>query len=262
MLIMIVVLAYKPALPIKEPPGVFMTRLIAPDDFPIHQSPPPVVPQRSTPLIQSIPSVPAPKTEDRSNELPQERMSEEAVPSTSLHSSPPAPAPSLPSQGSRGGLEGKNLIQKPAKPLYLPREKLFDRNVIGDLAKRESEREMSEREKMREKGRSLTFDTKDYKFLLYNKRLKERIENIWIYPREAATRGIYGDLVIRFTIKKNGTLGAVELIRTSGHQNLDDAAMKALRDGEPYWPLPDEWGMDAYSIVGHFVYTIYGYYVR
>ena len=125
-----------------------------------------------------------------------------------------------------------------------------------------NEREKSEREKRGVKKRSLTLNTKDYKFLIYNKRLKERIESIWIYPNEAASRGIYGDLVIRFTIKKNGTLGAVELMRTSGHQNLDTAAIKALKDGEPYWPLPDEWGMDAYTIVGHFVYTIYGYYLR
>ena len=262
MLLMIVFLAYKPALTIKEPGSVLITSLIAPDEFFMHQPPPPTLPQRSAPLIQSIPSVPAPKTEVRNNVLPEEGMSEEAVPSTSLPSPPPAPAPTSPSQGTRGSIEDKNLIQKPAKPQYIPREKLFDQNIIGDLAKRKSEREESEREKMQGKGRSLTFDTKDYKFLLYNARLKERIESIWIYPREAAARGIYGDLVIRFTIKKNGTLGAVELIRTSGHQNLDDAAMKALRDGEPYWPLPDEWGMDAYSIVGHFVYTIYGYYLR
>jgi protein TonB len=261
-LLIIVVIAYKPALPIKEPPGVFITRLIAPDDFPIHHAPPPSLPQRSAPLKQNIPSVPTPKTEKRSNVIPEKGMGEEAVPSPSLPPAPPVPSPSSPSQGRIGTLEGENTIQKPAKPQYLPREKLFDRNIIGDLAKRDIEREKNEREKMQGKGRSLTFDTKDYKFLLYNERLKERIESIWIYPHDAATRGIYGDLIIRFTIKKNGTLGAIELVRTSGHQNLDEAAMKALKDGEPYWPLPEEWGMDAYTIVGHFVYTIYGYYIR
>jgi protein TonB len=262
MLLMIVVLAYKPALTMKEPGGVLITSLITPDEFFMHKPSPPALPQRSAPLIQSSPSMPVPKTEDRNDVLPEEGMSEEVVSSTSLPSHPPAPAPSSPSQGSTGSLKDTNLSPKSSKPKYLPREKLFDRNIIGDLAKRDSEREKSESEKMRGEGRSLTFDTKDYKFLLYNARLKERIESIWIYPHEAAARGIYGDLIIRFTIKKNGTLGAVELIRTSGHQNLDDAAMRALRDGEPYWPLPDEWGMDAYSIVGHFVYTIYGYYLR
>ena len=189
-------------------------------------------------------------------------MGENAVPSPSLPPAPPVSPSSSPSQGRKGTSGDENLIQKPIKPQYLPREKLFDRNVIGDLAKRDIEREKNEREKLQGKGRTLTLDTKDYKYLLYNERLKQRIESIWIYPHDEASRGIYGDLIIRFTIKKNGTLGAVELVRTSGYQNLDDAAMKALKDGEPYWPLPDEWGMDAYTIVGHFVYTIYGYYIR
>jgi protein TonB len=135
------------------------------------------------------------------------------------------------------------------------KEKLFDKGIINDLAKRNIEKE-------NKKDTSFTFDTSEYKFLIYNKRLKERIESIWVYPPDAASQGIYGDLVIRFTIKKNGQLGSVEIVRTSGHKNLDDAAIRALKDGAPYWPLPNEWGMEAYTIVGHFVYTIYGYYIR
>ncbi len=262
MFLMIVVIKYKPAVEHEKPPGALITRLISPDEFLTHKLPLPSPPQRSSPLIESIPSVPAPKTEDTRPEVAEEGMSEESVPSTSLSPSPPVPAPSSPSQERPGGSESKHLTQKPLKPQYLSREKLFDRNIIGDLAQRESEKELRESEKKGKKGKSLTLDAKNYKFLIYNKRLKERIESIWIYPHQEASRGIYGDLIIRFTIKKNGTLGAVELVRTSGHQNLDTAAMKALKDGEPYWPLPDEWGMDAYTIVGHFVYTIYGYYLR
>ncbi len=248
MLVMIVVILYKPAITNKKPSGVFITRLISPNEFLMYRPPMPALPQRRPSIRdqdQSGPTMPIPKTEDRSPAFSEGSVSKEDVPSTSLPS--PSLVPSLPSP----------YPDQESKPQYLPREKLFDRSVIGDLAKREIEKE-----KKGVKGRSLTFDTKDYKFLIYNERLKERIESIWIYPHDAAVKGIFGDLVIRFTIKKNGTLGAVELIRTSGHQNLDDAAMKALRDGEPYWPLPDEWGMEAYTIVGHFVYTLYGYYLR
>lgn len=138
----------------------------------------------------------------------------------------------------------------------LGRERLFDQRVIGDIAKRQLETE--ERTK---KEKAFTFDTSEYRFLIYNQRLKQRIESIWVYPRDAAARGIYGDLVIRFTILKNGELGSIELVRTSGHKSLDDAALKALRDGAPYWPLPKEWGMDAYTIEGLFIYTLYGYYI-
>jgi protein TonB len=109
------------------------------------------------------------------------------------------------------------------------------------------------------KDDAITFDTAEYRFAGYMRKLKEKIESIWEYPADARKKGLYGDLRIRFTIKKDGRLGAIELLRTSGYKSLDDAAMKALKDGEPYWPLPDEWQMESYTISGHFIYTMYGY---
>jgi protein TonB len=134
------------------------------------------------------------------------------------------------------------------------REKLFDRDVLAKLSRPEQE------DQKQRKG--IPFETKDYKFYGYMRRLKEKIESIWRYPPEAAERGIYGDLYIQFTIKKNGRLGAVDLVRTSGYKSLDDAAIRALREGEPFWPLPEDWNMDGLTITGHFVYTLHGFYLR
>lgn len=116
-------------------------------------------------------------------------------------------------------------------------------------------------ERAKEKD-AITFDTEDYRYAGYMRHLRDKIESIWVYPPEAAAKGIYGDLWIQFTIKKDGRLGPIELVRTSGYKMLDDAAMKALKDGEPYWPLPDSWGKDSYTIKGHFVYVHGGYYIR
>ncbi|HXX80739.1 MAG TPA: TonB family protein [Thermodesulfovibrionales bacterium] len=109
---------------------------------------------------------------------------------------------------------------------------------------------------------SITFDTNEFKYENYMMKLKSRIEAIWRYPQDAARRGLHGDLYIRFTIKKNGRLGDVEMVSTSGNPSLDNAAMQALKEGEPYWPLPDEWGKDTLTVTGHFVYSIYGTYIR
>lgn len=141
------------------------------------------------------------------------------------------------------------------KPGYSLKKKLYDPEVIGDIA-------MKGAGSKQKKDDAITFDTSDYRYAGYMKKLKEKIESIWVYPPEAAARGLYGDLKIRFTIKKNGKLGAVELERTSGYKILDDAAIKALKDGEPYWPVPEEWGMESYTILGHFFYSFYGYSLR
>jgi protein TonB len=84
--------------------------------------------------------------------------------------------------------------------------------------------------------------------------LKERIEDIWKYPKEAAQKGLSGELYIKFSINKDGRLGETEIVRTSGHRELDEAAMKALKNAEPFWPLPDDWDKDTLEIKGHFIY--------
>jgi len=147
--------------------------------------------------------------------------------------------------------------QPSGKPGLSTREKLFDKGVIGETAKKGTGGGNTGNIKD-----AITFDTRDYRFAGYMRKLREKIESIWEYPADAARRGLYGDLRIRFTIRKDGRLGRIELVRTSGYKSLDDAAIKALKDGEPYWPLPDEWGMDSYEILGHFIYTMYGYGLR
>lgn len=120
---------------------------------------------------------------------------------------------------------------------------LFDRKTIEKIAR-----------KSEPPGTGLTFDTSEFKNRGYMRMLKEKIENIWKYPEEAARLGISGDLYIKFSINRDGKLDKIELLRTSGYRYLDEAAMKALKDAEPYWPLPDDWDKDVLEIKGHFIY--------
>jgi protein TonB len=151
--------------------------------------------------------------------------------------------------------EGRGQKEGPGEGEGLGRDKLFDKEVIAGVVK--------EGKGEQPPDSTVTFDTAEVRHWGYMQRLKERIEYIWEYPPEAAMKGIYGDLVIRFIIKKDGELGAVELVRTSGWKDLDRAAMRALKDGAPYWPLPREWGSESLTVTGHFIYTIRGnYYIR
>ncbi|RMD52199.1 MAG: energy transducer TonB, partial [Nitrospirae bacterium] len=106
------------------------------------------------------------------------------------------------------------------------------------------------------------FDTTEIRYVGYLERLRQRIETVWRYPIEAARAGIEGKLYIRFTILKDGRLGEVKLLRTSGFRVLDEAAIEALRDGQPYWPLPDAWNKDSLTIEGHFIYMTGRGYIR
>jgi len=133
---------------------------------------------------------------------------------------------------------------------------IFDRDVIARLSKK------TEKPEELQTSRGLTFSAKEFNDWGYLERLKEKIERVWQYPPQAAMRGIYGDLYIKFTIDKKGKLISIELLRTSGYRMLDDAAMQALRDAQPFWPLPDEWQKDSLTVTGHFIYTLRGFYLR
>lgn len=64
----------------------------------------------------------------------------------------------------------------------------------------------------------------------------ERIGN-QNYPAEASRQGIHGSLILRVTIKRDGTLDHVELVESSGHQVLDNAALRIVRLAAPYAPF-------------------------
>jgi protein TonB len=260
--IMLIIAALLIVTPVKNKRGEeFFARLVSPEEFLPPGPPISAIPQvrplspvkpRATRIrpAQSRTSMPASEIKKGVQNFPIPGIS------TPQPLSPTgSPSHGIEGRSGMGSQEGKGTAQKPGIPTPSTKEKLFDSGIIGDIAKRDIKKEEKEE-------RSFSFDVKEMRYLAYLKRLKERIESIWIYPPEAASKGIYGDLIIKFTIKKNGKLGAIELVRTSGYKNLDDAALRALKDAEPFWPLPDEWDMEAYTIEGHFVYTIYGYYVR
>ena len=183
---------------------------------------------------------------------------------------PPALAKELPTRGAgikslpdRGGAKGQREESgdQPSEKSLPPggqqaaiRDRLFDRDIIAKLSKQEQEGVKN--------SSSITFDTEEFKYYGYMQRLKEKIESAWKYPPDAAARREYGDLYIQFTIKKDGKIGAIELVKTSGHPSLDTAAIKALRDADPYWPLPNAMGKESLTITGHFVYLNGAYYIR
>jgi protein TonB len=151
-------------------------------------------------------------------------------------------------KGDAGGFSDNKgaLPSEKVKPFLAPPSALFDKNTIENYAKKGTDVD-----------KGLTFEITGFHHRGYMRMLKEKIESIWRYPKEAARLGMSGDLYIKFSIKKDGKLGEIDLLRTSGYKDLDEAAMKALKDAEPFWPLPADWEKEDLEINGHFIY-IYG----
>lgn len=113
-----------------------------------------------------------------------------------------------------------------------------------------------------EASRSITMDTQELKYLTYLARVREKVESAWEYPRLARHEGWQGNLYIRFTIRRDGRLGPVTLLRSSGYRVLDDAALAALRDAIPFDQFPQAWEEPDLTITGNFIYSMGVWHVR
>lgn len=247
----------------------FFARLVTAEDIGMeggdrttHKSPKvilPPVPAKTSSLPRSSkkPSIPSAKSsvsQSPKSAKIQEAPAHTTVPSGSMSNG------SEDLKSSQSGMPPGAGLQFPGKreDIEMNKGKGFS---VGQSAREAGQKIAKKTEDQKEKS-SISFDVKGFKYDGYMMRLKDKIEGIWQYPSDAAMRGIYGDLYLSFTIKKNGSLSKVELVRTSGYRSLDEAAMKALKDAAPYWPLPEDWKEEELTVKGHFIYSIYGVYVR
>jgi len=88
-------------------------------------------------------------------------------------------------------------------------------------------------------------------------RIKQRIYREWTFPEAARMRGIGGEVLVSFSLRKSGTLTRVSLVRGSGHPQLDQEAVRAIKAAAPYDPFPPKMEEDPINILASFYYTYY-----
>ncbi len=94
------------------------------------------------------------------------------------------------------------------------------------------------------KSRKLHSRTKQYAAAAYHEAWRKKVERIGNlnYPYEAKRQRINGTLILSVDINPDGSVpvDGIVLSRPSGHKILDDAAIKIVRLGAPYAPIPEE----------------------
>ena len=82
---------------------------------------------------------------------------------------------------------------------------------------------------------------KEFRYARYVEDWRQKVERIGTlnYP-EAARGRVYGNLVLHVGIRSDGTLETVKVRRSSGHQVLDDAAVRIVRMSAPFAPFPPD----------------------
>ena len=76
----------------------------------------------------------------------------------------------------------------------------------------------------------------------YVRRWQETIERTGNlnYPEQARRRGLHGDVRMMVSINSDGTLREMQVLQSSGHTILDDAARRIVRQASPFEPFDSE----------------------
>ena len=107
-----------------------------------------------------------------------------------------------------------------------------------------------------EKEITVDLNTTEYKYISYFTKLKERIYQVWKYPKESQVRREQGSVRIVFTLRKDGYLENVRIIQPSGFEDLDKEVLRTIRVASPYNPFPKSWEEEKLKIPATFDYKL------
>jgi len=93
----------------------------------------------------------------------------------------------------------------------------------------------------RPKRKNIGARTEEYRFAQYVENWRQKVERVGNlnYPEEARQKKLYGGVRVTVNIMADGNLESAEIDRSSGSKILDEAALRIIRLGAPYAPLPE-----------------------
>lgn len=94
----------------------------------------------------------------------------------------------------------------------------------------------------RQRRKSVSASTREFRYASYLgawARKVERIGNL-NYPQAAKDQHIYGSLILHVAVRRDGSVEAIRIVRSSGQDVLDQAAVKIVELAAPFAPFPPE----------------------
>jgi protein TonB len=112
--------------------------------------------------------------------------------------------------------------------------------IASQLAKIDLQKQNNARKpRVRRLYSASTKEAVDAAYLDSWRRKIERVGNL-NYPQEARRRKLHGTLRLLVALLPDGSIKEVEVLKSSGHQVLDDAAKRIVHLAAPYAPFPPE----------------------
>ncbi|HVI55203.1 MAG TPA: energy transducer TonB [Luteibacter sp.] len=150
------------------------------------------------------------------------------------------PAQLLTTSGETGFTvdSSKEQVERKERPVPVSDEEV-QRKL--EMAKLSAEvREQSQAYAKRPKKKFISSNTREYVYAAYMKGWVGRVERVGNlnYPDEARRQGVYGELVLTVGLNRDGSIKSMDVIKSSGHKLLDEAAQRIVRLAAPFPTLP------------------------
>ncbi len=94
----------------------------------------------------------------------------------------------------------------------------------------------------RPRQKYISANTREYRYAAYMEAWRAKVERIGNinYPDEARERELTGALLLDVALNPDGSVVEITVRRSSGHEVLDDAAVRIVELAAPYAPFPDD----------------------
>ena len=138
-------------------------------------------------------------------------------------------------------ISNREIIKPVGQKLKSSNKSIDTSNILSQIQNMDFSTKMQNL-KMQQRVRSISANTTDYLYKLYFDAWRQKVEQIGAmnYPKEASELGMFGSLRLTVSLNSDGTIEKLFINKSSGHQELDQAALNIVKLGEPYARFPAE----------------------
>jgi len=144
----------------------------------------------------------------------------------------------------------KDIINKPAAP-NIPFANLMPSAMALSQLSQDFQRERRLKQNLGREA-DIPINTRQAKYAPYMQSMKQGLEAQWRPELRKIDYDKYSDIqrrsLIKLTINKDGSIGGVEIRRSSLVTEINKSAIEAIYAAGPYKPIPSSWGLDRMSI--------------
>jgi TonB family protein len=138
------------------------------------------------------------------------------------------------------------LIRPPIDPLE------DDKNAETELSRTKPEKSNLPEET----EETISLETKDKRYISYAKIIKSRLMQHWKYPYEAWENLIEGEVLVLFSLDRQGHLKGIRILQPSRSGILDEETTRTIRAASPFPPFPGAVTVKKLNIKANFAYRL------